>query len=108
IPAGDGEEGVEFAPLEEDDLPAMVRLHQAEPVRFFRPLEDWHKLLAAGMRMNPQADLFAVRQRNGIVAYAGLQRPGPDPSRALPLPLLWYGYNYVGRLVAAISSRSRW
>ncbi len=76
VPAGDPEPGVSATPFEADDLPAIVRLYQSEPVRFFRPVEDWHKLVAASMLMNQPADLLVIRRGNAIVAYAGVQRPG--------------------------------
>jgi predicted N-acetyltransferase YhbS len=78
LPAGDPDPAVAVTPFAEDDLPAVVSLYQSEPVRFLRPLEDWHKLVAASMLMNQPADLLVLRQGNAIVGYAGVQRPSPS------------------------------
>lgn len=75
VPAGEPAAEYEVTELHEDDLPAIVSLYQAEPVRFFRPVSDWHKLVAASMLMNQPADLLVIRRGNAIVAYAGVQRP---------------------------------
>jgi hypothetical protein len=52
-----------------------VTLHQAEPVRYLRPLTDWRKLLSAKMLMNAASELLTVRQDSHLVAYVGVQRP---------------------------------
>jgi GNAT superfamily N-acetyltransferase len=75
LPAGPPAPEFGVAPFHPDDLGAVVSLYQAEPVRFIRPVEDWHKLVAASMLMNQPADLLVIRHRNAIVAYAGAQRP---------------------------------
>jgi predicted N-acetyltransferase YhbS len=80
--AGDADAGVAVAELEPGDLSAVIHLHQAEPVRFLRPREDWDKLLAAGMLMNQKGDLLVVRSQGRIAAYVAVQRPAPDPSGA--------------------------
>lgn len=84
VPAGEPEPEFELTPLGEEDLSAIITLYQREPIRFFRPREDWHKLLAAGMLMNRPADLLVVRHRNAIVAYAGVQRPVPAQGGEAP------------------------
>ena len=81
IPAGEPDPQVTVDLLDDPDLPAVVRLHQQEPVRFLRPLDDWHKLLAAGVLMNHAADLLVLREGGRIAAYAGVQRPD-DPANA--------------------------
>jgi hypothetical protein len=75
LPAGDPDPLVTATEFQPDDLPAVVSLYQSEPVRFLRPVEDWHKLVAASMLMNQPADLLVLRRGNAIVAYAGVQRP---------------------------------
>jgi predicted N-acetyltransferase YhbS len=57
------------------DLPAVIALHQREPVRFFRPRRDWDRLIAVGMLMNRRADVYVVEAEGGAAAYAGVQRP---------------------------------
>lgn len=87
VPAGEPEAGFQVTEFHQDDLPAIISLYQAEPVRFLRPAGDWQKLLAAGMLMNQPADLAVIRHGNAIVGYVGIQRPapaGPDaPPRAI-------------------------
>ncbi len=75
VPAGPAEPGYSVDEYQDDDLPALIALYQSEPVRFFRPASDWHKLVAAGMLMNQPADIRVIRHGNAIVGYAGIQRP---------------------------------
>jgi predicted N-acetyltransferase YhbS len=84
VRADDPDAGYAVTELTSDDLPAIVRLYQAEPVRFFRPVSDWHKLLAAGMLMNRPSDLLVVRRGNAIVAYVGVQRPSANRPEDTP------------------------
>lgn len=58
-----------------DDLPALARLYQAEPVRFCRPRRDWESVLGAGMLMNQPAELWLALRNGSAVAYAAVQRP---------------------------------
>jgi predicted N-acetyltransferase YhbS len=74
-PSGDLAAGLELAPLGEDDLDAVIALHQREPVRFLRPREDWERLLAAGMLMNHRAELLLARQEGVPVAYLAVREP---------------------------------
>lgn len=75
VPAGAADPGIEVTEYQRDDLPALIALYQAEPVRFMRHISDWHKLVAAGMLMNQPADIRVIRHGNAIVGYAGVQRP---------------------------------
>lgn len=75
VPAGSPNPELTVDLMKEADLPSFVRLHQAEPVRFFRTLDDWQRLLSAGMLMNQPADLWLLREGDIPVAYAGVQRP---------------------------------
>jgi hypothetical protein len=85
IPAAAADPRVTVDLLDDPDLPAVVRLHQQEPVRFLRPLDDWHKLLAAGVLMNHPADLLVLREGGRIAAYAGIQRPEGPASAEKPV-----------------------
>lgn len=82
VPAGPVEPGFSVDGYRDDDLPALIALYQSEPVRFFRPFSDWHKLVAAGMLMNQPADIRVIRHGNAIVGYAGIQRPQPGAEAA--------------------------
>lgn len=83
VPATYLDETVEVEAMTPADLPALIRLQQAEPVRFLRSRDDWDRLLAAGMLMNHAAELFVIREGGVPVAYAGVQSPQglPDPTK---------------------------
>lgn len=87
VPAGELTVSVGVEPVTDADLPDVVRLYQREPVRFFRPREDWHKLLAAGMLMNQPSELLLVRQDGTPAAYAGVQQPAPGAGAATPVQI---------------------
>jgi len=72
-------------PAGEGDLPALIALHQAEPVRFLRPREDWRRALAAGMLMNRASDLLCIARGGAIVAYAGLQSALRGTRKPIPV-----------------------
>jgi GNAT superfamily N-acetyltransferase len=84
-PTGKGPEtGFEAAEYRPDDLPAIIRLHETEPVRFHRSYDDWNRIIAAGMLMNQRMNLQVIRHGNAIVAYAGMQLPRDgSPARVL-------------------------
>ena len=73
------------------DVDAVAALYDAEPVHFVRPLEDWRRLLAAGMLVDAPATFHTVCRAGRIVAYVAVQRESrrPDgtkrPRRALEL-----------------------
>ena len=75
IPAAPGVTDLDVEVIAANDLAAVVRLHQSEPVRFLRSLDDWQRLLSAGMLMNHTADLLLIREQGVAVAYVGIQRP---------------------------------
>jgi GNAT superfamily N-acetyltransferase len=70
-------EGLEVREFVDADLAAVAALYQAEPVRFFRPMSDWHRLVAAGRLMNQPADLLVIDESGGLIAYLGVQLPTP-------------------------------
>ena len=81
-PAGEPDPEYSAEPHYGGDLADVVRLHQAEPVRFHRPLDDWRRILAAGMLMNQPSDLVVIRRGDAAAAYAGVQRPKATDSDA--------------------------
>jgi predicted N-acetyltransferase YhbS len=65
-------------PWRPEDLPALVRLHSAEPVRFVRTPEDFATLLGTGQVVNAPGELRVI-ERRGLdepVAYAACQVGG--------------------------------
>jgi len=60
-----------------EDLPALVRLHSAEPVRFVRPPEDFLTLLECGRVVNADADTRVICSTRGVpLAYVTYRLPG--------------------------------
>jgi predicted N-acetyltransferase YhbS len=60
----------------EEDLPDLVRLHQAERVRFIRDPEEMRTVLGSGFLCCRPSRTFVVRMDGKAVAYAGCG--GPD------------------------------
>jgi len=79
-PAGESGEGIALEVVDETRLPAVIRLHQHEPVRFIRPLDDWRKLLHAGRLLNQASELLLIHRHGEPAAYAGVRLPTTDPS----------------------------
>lgn len=52
-----------------EDIPPVADLYEGEPVRFVRPLEDWHFFLKSHKCMNGPANLF-IMCAEGVSAYA--------------------------------------
>lgn len=58
--------------LDPDDLPRWVRLHQSEPVRFHRPLEDFDKFTAEGAvhrYLRRERRFYSLWEDERIAAY---------------------------------------
>lgn len=93
--------------MKEADLASVIRLHQAEPVRFFRSLDDWQRLLSAGMLMNQPADLWLIREGDIPVAYAGVQRPQQpqDPTKPVLIKEFGGSRTALARALPGIASR---
>lgn len=69
---------VEVAECRPEDLAAVRALHAGEPIRFRRSLDDWERLLAAGMLICERATLWVVRCAGRPIAYLAVQRPRPQ------------------------------
>jgi predicted N-acetyltransferase YhbS len=82
-----------------DDLAALACLYQAEPVRFHRSVDDWAKLLRAGMLMNHPMDLFVAWQNADLVAYACVQKPDAGSDSPVPRVLEYAGSRAAIRLM---------
>jgi len=66
---------VEVETWREEDLPDLVRIHQGEPVRYIRDVDEFLTLLRAEMLVNRPADTWTVRLDGEMVAYICVQRP---------------------------------
>lgn len=68
--------GLRVVPCGPAEIGALCALYQRSPVRYVRPVDDWAKLLGAGMLMNGPADCLGVWSAEGdLLAYLGAQRP---------------------------------
>lgn len=107
VPATFLDATVEAEAMTPADLPALIRLHQAEPVRFFRSRDDWERLLAAGMLMNHTADLLLIREGEGSVAYVGVQRHEgpPDPTKPVQAKEFGGSREALARALPGIAAR---
>lgn len=79
IPPSENESEFEIDEFTPDDLPAILKLYEAESVRFIRPAEDWLLALQSGMLMDVPSELLVIRHHSAVVAYAGVQLPRADP-----------------------------
>jgi hypothetical protein len=66
---------VEAAEYRPEDLAEVRALHAGEPIRFRRSLDDWERLLEAGMLICERATLWVVRCAGRPVAYLAVQQP---------------------------------
>jgi predicted N-acetyltransferase YhbS len=64
-------------------LADVMALHAAEPVRFERSVEDWSRLLAAGILFFSPGQLFVIERSGRRVAYAAVASLAPSEA-ALP------------------------
>jgi predicted N-acetyltransferase YhbS len=69
--------GVRNRPRADADLPALVDLHSAEPVRFVRPPEDFRTLLEGECTLNGRAETRLILTGDARpVAYVMFRPPG--------------------------------
>jgi hypothetical protein len=54
------------------NLRDVKRIYESEPVRYFRPLEEWHRFLRDGASTHHHAELWVIRRGSDIVAYCAL------------------------------------
>ena len=67
---------VKVFPCKEKNLENIVRVYQKERVRFFRPLEDFKKILTTGLAMDRKAEILTVHKANEFLGYLAVQIPG--------------------------------
>jgi len=68
---------VEVFPYEEKNLENIVRVYQKEKVRFFRPLEDFKRILTAGLAMDDrEAEILTIHKAHEFLGYLAVQIPG--------------------------------
>ncbi len=66
---------VKVFPYEERNLENIVEVYQKEAVRFFRPLEDFKRILTAGVAMDREAEILTVHRANEFLGYLAIQIP---------------------------------
>jgi predicted N-acetyltransferase YhbS len=75
VSSREASDAVEVAEYRPEDLAEVRTLHAGEPIRFRRSLDDWERLLEAGMLICEHATLWVVRCAGRPVAYMAVQQP---------------------------------
>jgi GNAT superfamily N-acetyltransferase len=75
--------GVRPVPYGPSALTDVMALHAAEPVRFERSVDDWNRLLAAGILFFSPGQVFVIERGGRRVAYAAVASLAPSEA-ALP------------------------
>ena len=73
---------VKVFPYEERNLENIVQVYQKEAVRFFRPLEDFKRILTTGAAMDREAEILTVHKGNEFLGYLAIQIPGEKRGEA--------------------------
>jgi ribosomal protein S18 acetylase RimI-like enzyme len=71
------------------DLPAVMALHEREPIRFRRSAADWKGVLQAGHLSCRGATLWVVRLGDRPVAYVAVARPQRKRDGSLSAACAW-------------------
>jgi len=69
-------QAMEVFPYKEKNLENIVRIYQKERVRFFRPLEDFKKILTTGLAMDRKAEILTIHTSGEFLGYLAVQIPG--------------------------------
>jgi len=67
--------GLSLRRYEEGDMVDLIKLHQSEPIRFVRPLEDFSTLLAAKRLCDRLSETYVISKGGKVVAYVCIQLP---------------------------------
>jgi len=67
--------GISLRRYEEGDVVDLVKLHQSEPIRFVRPLEDFSALLAAKRLCDRLSETYVISKGGKVLAYVCVQLP---------------------------------
>jgi len=73
---------VKVFPYREENLENIVQVYQKEAVRFFRPLEDFKRILTAGVAMDREAEILTVHRADEFLGYLAIQIPGEKKGEA--------------------------
>lgn len=68
-------QAMEVFPYKEKNLENIVRVYQKEKVRFFRPLEDFKRILTAGLAMDREAEILTIHKAHEFLGYLAVQIP---------------------------------
>ncbi len=69
---------IEVLPYEEGSLENIAKVYQREPVRFFRPLEDFRKIINTGAAMNKESEMLIIQRGDDSLGYLAVQFPGKE------------------------------
>lgn len=67
--------GLSLRRYEEGDIVDLIKIHQSEPIRFVRPLEDFSALLAAKRLCDRLSETYVISKGGKVVAYVCIQLP---------------------------------
>ncbi len=70
---GTGE--VRLEPWTDETLPLFAAMHQREPFRYYRSLDDWKRVVRGGSDMNRDAETFLIYENDTPRAYASIYAP---------------------------------
>lgn len=66
---------VKVFPCKEKNLENIVRVYQKERVRFFRPLEDFKRILTTGLAMDREVEILTIHKAHEFLGYLAVQIP---------------------------------
>lgn len=94
---------VEVTPVGVEQANDLRILYQAEPVRFLRPLDDWHKAFACRVVMARTAEFWGVLAGSTLLAYL-IVNPPSAMRRNPDDPALIRVAEYAGDRAAIVSA----
>ena len=56
-------------------LPTCATIYQREAFRFYRPLDDWKRVVHGGSDMNREVEIFLIYEQDALRAYAVVYAP---------------------------------
>jgi len=72
---------VKILPYKEENLEDIVKVYQREPVRFFRSLEDFKRILSTGAAMDREAEILTIHKEDNFSGYLAVQLPRKEKEK---------------------------